>query len=71
MRIAAPQVLPGERPEGRGLLLPLDVVGGVLARADAPEHVTGAAAGVHQVHLAVARDDDAAAAAVDARLDCC
>ncbi len=52
MRIAAPQILVGEFPEGRGLLFPGDVLGGVVARA---------AAGLGKLQLAVPGDDDAAA----------
>ena len=68
MRFAAAQVLVGELPQGRGLLLPSDFVGGVLARADAGKHVAGAAAGLGKLHLAMAGDDDAAASSVDAGL---
>ena len=42
VRFAAPEILDREFPEGRGLLLAPAVVGGVLARADAREHVAGA-----------------------------
>ncbi len=68
MRFAAPQILVRERAQRRGLLLALDVVCGIAACADAREHVTGAAAGLRQLHLAMPGDDDAAAAALDAGL---
>ena len=68
MRFAAPQILVRELPQGRGLLLPADVFGGVLAQADACEHVAGAAAGLGKLHLAVPGNDDAAAPPLDARL---
>ena len=66
MRFAAPQVLFGERAEGRRLLLPFDVVGEVPARADAPEHVAGSAAGLGK--LAMPGDDDTPAPSLDAGL---
>ncbi len=68
MRIAAPQVFLGEIAEDRRLLLPLDVVGGIAACADAVEHVAGAAAGLGQPHRPVPGDDNAAAAPFDAGL---
>ena len=68
VRFAAPQVLVREFTQRQGLLLALDVVGGVPARADAGEHVTGAAAGFGKLHLAVPGDDDAAAPALDTGL---
>ena len=68
MRLAAPEVFLAELPQGRRPLLLLDVFGGVSARADAMEGVAGAAAGLRQFHLAVAGDDDAPAAPLDARL---
>ena len=68
VRLAAPQIFVGELLQRRGLLLPLDVVGGVPARADAGEHVAGAAAGLGERHLARAGDDDAAAPSLDAGL---
>ena len=54
--------------ECRGLLLALDVVGGIVARADAVEHVAGAAPGLRQLHLAMPGGDDAAAPSLDAGL---
>ncbi len=56
MRFAAPQVFVRKRPQGRGLLVLLDVVGGIVTRTDVGEHVAGAATGLRKVHLAMARD---------------
>ena len=66
--IAAAQILVGQVPHGRGRLVLSDVVGGVVARADAREHVTGATASVREVHLAVPGDHDAPGVPLDAGL---
>ena len=68
VRIATAQVLVGELLHRRRPFLPLDVVCGVAARADAPEYVAGAAAGLRQLHLAVPGDDNAPAPTLDTRL---
>ena len=68
VRIVTAQVLVGELLYRLGPFLPLDVVCGVAARADAPEHVAGAAAGLRQLHLAVPGDDNAPSPTLDTRL---
>ena len=68
VRLAAPQVLVRELPQGWGRLLPADVVGGIAARADAGEHIAGASGGLGKLHLAMPGDDDAAAPSLYAGL---
>ena len=65
---AAAQVLPGEVVDGRSGPGPADVVDGVVAGADVLQDRAGAAPRLGQCHLAVAGDDDAARASLDARL---
>ncbi len=52
-----------------GVRFSRSIVRGVLARADAVEHVAGAAAGLCKLHLAVPGDDNATAPSVDSDLD--
>ena len=48
--------------------VPASVVGGVPARADAREHIAGAASGCRKLRVTMPGDYDAAAPPVDARL---